>query len=146
MLILNNRWNGKSKVDWKWSKSNRKWLLCDAFKKGNFRHVVVYVAWVLFCKWNKNSAIYRKYFIPKRKWLSWCAKTVLNPSLTRHQDVKIVGHLEVITICTIPVFVWKNWMQPAALPTPLNTPLLSKMLPRFFIRKCWFLTYNNVLT
>ena len=52
MLILNNRWNGKSKVDWKWSKSNRKWLLCDAFKKGNFRHVVVYVAWVLFCKWN----------------------------------------------------------------------------------------------
>jgi len=74
-------------VHWKWSKSNRKWLLCDAFKKGNFRHVVVYVAWVLFCKWNdKVQQDNENILYQERKWLSWCAKTVLNPSLTRHQE------------------------------------------------------------
>jgi len=74
-------------VHWKWSKSNRKWLLCDAFKKGNFRHVVVYVAWVLFCKWNdKVQQDIENILYQERKWLSWCAKTVLNPSLTRHQE------------------------------------------------------------
>ena len=66
--------------------------------------------WHEFCFVNKMTRLarYRKYFIPGTEYdYNGALKQFQTPPplAIKNQDVKIVGHFVVITLCTISVFI-----------------------------------------